>query len=141
MAIRLCLWKHDFETGNYEGDLTTYCFCAAEAFYACRDRHHFGLEKDFYSFESPPAYFLFPDEGTVVSVWNTLTLFLFLSLSFVWTQLWDGAGGDWSSYTSAFKNKKEKRWKQENAGCPTLLVLSDMSKIQFQIKHGFLSMP
>lgn len=25
--------------------------------------------------------------------------------------------------------------------CQNLLVLSDMSKIQFQIKHGFLSMP
>lgn len=38
------------------------------------------------------------------------------------TQLWDGAGGDWSSYTSAFKNKKEKRWKQENIPCKSARI-------------------
>jgi len=43
---------------------------------------------------------------------------------------------------SKIKRRKDESKKIFHAECQNLLVLlSDMSKIQFQIKHGFLSMP
>ncbi len=138
---KTCLGKHDFETGNYEGDLTTYCFCAAEASMLV-GTDIIWTWKGFLFFWVTPCILPLSRWGHCCFSVKYSHVFLFLSLFFCLdtTLRW---GWRWliQLYFS-FKNKKEKRNESKKMqGAQICLCSQTWVKIQFQIKHGFLSMP